>query len=68
MSRLKGLLGMFTFMSFVPYTIQKIYEDESVEVKDPGYLKVFIFMGNELRVLPHTEKALEMVSPMLVEP
>lgn len=48
--------------------IQKIYEDGSVVVNDAGDSKVFNAKSKEMRVLPTTDKAPEVVSSVIREP
>lgn len=65
---LKGLLGVYRCKAYVPYIMQKNYDDGSVKVEDPGDSKVCKVKSKVLRALPLIDKALEMVSPMLGEP
>lgn len=59
---------MFRCKAVGPYIIQKIYEDESVTVKDPRNSKVFTIKSKKLKVFPINDKSIEMESLMLVEP
>lgn len=49
----------------MPYTIHKIREDGSVEVKDMEYSKVFSVKGKEMRAFSLTKKAFERMSLVL---
>lgn len=59
---------MWKCKAYGPYTINRVFGDGYVELKDSGDLKVFNVKGNSLKVLHQMTKSSKMVSLVFAKP